>query len=109
MHLADASTIFGAGHGRQSPYPAGGRVICTRRSSIEAYLKEAHFIGYEIRPETIRWDLVSPWRATYWKTLPLAHQVRFRMLYHEAVDYCDQPRVAARMHVYESLRAWRRW
>ena len=28
--------------------------------------------------ETVRWDRLEPWQATYWKTLPVGHRVRFR-------------------------------
>ena len=31
-----------------------------------------------IRPP-VRWDTIRPWEATYWKTLPAAHRVRYRI------------------------------
>ena len=31
-----------------------------------------------IRPP-VRWDIIRPWEATYWKTLPAGHRVRYRI------------------------------
>lgn len=52
-------------------------LICTTRERLEWYLKCGHPSLSQIDPSLIWRDVLEPWEATYWKTLPKAHRVRF--------------------------------
>jgi hypothetical protein len=94
--------------GGDPPYPSRGYAICPARRIIERYLELAHHIGHEIDKASLRWDIVSPWKATYWKTLPTAHRVRYKMIYHDVyAENTGWPPVASA--VFDLSRAWYRW
>jgi hypothetical protein len=67
------------------PYPCRGYAISPSRRIVEQYLSLARYIGHEVDHASIRWDIVSPWKATYWKTLPKAHRVRYKMIYRDVL------------------------
>lgn len=52
--------------------------------------------------ETVRHDLVEPWSATYWKTLPRGHRVRFR---YEEVELGESAAREA-LRVLRDARDW---
>ena len=56
--------------------PDEGEVICADPARAERYV----FSPYQENPplaDGIRRDRLEPWPATYWKTLPLGHRIRF--------------------------------
>jgi hypothetical protein len=51
------------------------------RAVAETYLAlYPRLDGATILSETVSWHIKQPWRATYWKTLPVGHIVSFRMV-----------------------------
>jgi len=54
-----------------------GEIICANRKHLEGYFKSLNYHEYNVDPDSIRWDLLEPWEATYWKRLPLGHRIRF--------------------------------
>ena len=54
-----------------------GEFVAVQKWRLEKYLLHAHYLGTLIRLDTLQWDVISPWQATYWKTLPVGHRVRF--------------------------------
>jgi hypothetical protein len=52
-------------------------LICANRGLLERYLKSRYPSFSQIDPSRLWWDILEPWEATYWKTLPKAHRVRF--------------------------------
>jgi hypothetical protein len=67
---------------------AVGEIVAQDQHAVEQYRAAlfAHYVEptYTIHPDSERWDLVVPWCATYWKTLPQGHRLRFK--YHEETD-----------------------
>ncbi len=49
------------------------------RDLVERWLSAQRDLGDE-RPveDSIRWEVLRPWKATYWKSMPAGHRVRFR-------------------------------
>ncbi len=45
---------------------------------VEQYLSSAK-VQSRIVPGSELWEVVTPWQATYWKTLPIGHKVSFRI------------------------------
>ena len=41
-----------------------------------------HYLKFKIDPATAVWEELTPWQATYWKTLPHGYQVSFQ---------CEEP------------------
>jgi hypothetical protein len=74
------------------------------RWRVEKYLSLVHHLGILIAPNSIVWDDVAPWGATYWKTLPHGHRVSF--LHREI----DEPRSWDKVpHEVMSLQRWYDW
>jgi hypothetical protein len=52
------------------------------RKLLETYLALYHLIDHGntracIIPGTESWEILTPWQATYWKTLPIGYEVRY--------------------------------
>ncbi|MEG4322318.1 MULTISPECIES: hypothetical protein [unclassified Microcoleus] len=59
-----------------------GFLGCADRKLLEAYLALYHLIDHGntrayIIPGTESWKILTPWQATYWKTLPIGYEVRY--------------------------------
>jgi hypothetical protein len=67
-------------------YIWAGEIICMTKTHLENYFKSLSFYQYDIDTKTVQWDLLEPWKATYWKELPTGHQVRFRCKDKELID-----------------------
>lgn len=52
-------------------------LICTDRELLQRYLKSSYPSLSQIDPSQVWWDILEPWEAKYWKSLPKAHRVRF--------------------------------
>lgn len=48
------------------------------RRRVEQYLLSAQ-VQARVVPGSEFWEVVRPWQATYWKSLPIAHKVSFRI------------------------------
>lgn len=55
-------------------------VISSNRVLVEQWLNTE-----EIPVNSPSWEQLTPWQVTYWKTLPMGHQVKFQQIYAE--DY----------------------
>lgn len=59
-------------------------IIAQDREAISQLLQFNPYLeGKEHIPETVIWELLEPWEATYWKTLPHASKVSYQI---QAVD-----------------------
>jgi hypothetical protein len=59
--------------------PHEGEIIAQDRAVVETYLACLPYVTDTIvEPTSLTWDVLEPWHATYWKTLPIGHRVRFR-------------------------------
>lgn len=61
-----------------------GFLGCADRKILETYLALYHLIPdvnshRYIIPGTESWEILTPWQATYWKTLPIGCQVRYEI------------------------------
>lgn len=60
------------------PYEA--EMIAQDRQLVQRYFELQHYISSSaeaVVPESLQWDTLRPWEATYWKTLPKASRLRF--------------------------------
>lgn len=90
------------------PCPSRGQVICPSDWKLNYYLHYAAHIGHHIDETSIRRDLITPWKATYWKTLPKAHRVRYKMMYHDVYqENRGWPLLSSQ--VFDLQRNWYRW
>ena len=55
-------------------------LMCGNKKLLERYIESIcyHDRHREFILETVRWDYIAPWQATYWKQLDGAHRVRFQ-------------------------------
>jgi hypothetical protein len=72
----DWTRYVDAGYGLEE-----GEIIAREREVVAQYFGWEHYYWRNVViPGSERWDVLEPWHATYWKTLPLGHRVRFRYL-----------------------------
>ena len=59
--------------------PNDGIIIASNRTLVEKFLALNPYIstGISVIAGSERWDLLEPWEATYWKTLPRGHRVTY--------------------------------
>jgi len=62
-----------------------GQLICTNRGRLQRFFKSKYPSLSQIDPSHVWWDTLEPWQATYWRTLPTAHRVRFVDPYHDGM------------------------
>jgi len=60
-----------------------GQLICANREIAEKLLASSHLFSYGncrnyIIPGTQVWEILTPWTATYWKTLPIGYYVCYQ-------------------------------
>lgn len=55
-----------------------GELVCMTKDFLEDYFQSLRYHVYEIYENTIKWDVLRPWEATYWKELPIGHRVKFK-------------------------------
>ena len=56
--------------------PDEGEVICADPTRADRFVLSPYQQHLPL-PDSVRRDRLQPWPATYWKTLPLGHRVRF--------------------------------
>jgi hypothetical protein len=56
--------------------PNEGEISATTRELVERHLSFQDIGNYRVCPGSEVWDILSPWEATYWKTLPTGHRLR---------------------------------
>jgi hypothetical protein len=93
----------------------GGQLICARKRVLQRVL-EACSRARKVAGESVKWDIIRPWKATYWKRLPFGHRVRFcwREVDCATLDGPESVRQSELEHAYglelESVRrAWCQW
>ncbi len=65
---------------------SSAELVCAAEDHLKSYLRLLRSHEYDVDEGSIQFDTVAPWKATYWKTLPLGHRVRFRCTKKEHVD-----------------------
>jgi len=53
-------------------------IICANKLLLERYISSIEFHDMDIMKETKINDILEPWDATYWKTLPVGYRTRFK-------------------------------
>jgi hypothetical protein len=81
-----------------------GEIIASDRHLIEHHVELIAYIHkISVLSNSERWDIISHWQATYWKTLPNGHRVRFRYIDNEAATLTyDEAKLAE----WERLSQW---
>lgn len=60
------------------PYDA--EIIAQDRQLVQRYFELQRYVSSSVGsmiPDSLQWDTLQPWEATYWKTLPKAYRLRF--------------------------------
>lgn len=70
-----------------------GELICANKNHLETYIQSLRYHEYDIVEDTIQWDALNPWNATYWKELPIGHRIRFKCSEKEEDKTLDIPRL----------------
>lgn len=62
--------------------PYEGEMSASTRSLIEERLALIPYDSFikAIVPESVRWSVLQPWEATYWKQLPIGYRIEFTYL-----------------------------
>ena len=59
-----------------------GEVACTDPERLDRWIVvRLPAFGQQILPGTEKREVVAPWKATYWKTLPVGHRLTGKVLY----------------------------
>lgn len=49
-------------------------LACARRDWLEAFVGKLTEAGYGVSRDTLTWETLTPWQATYWKQLPCGYR-----------------------------------
>ena len=84
-------------------------LTCGDKNWLEAYIESMCFYHQmEVILESVEWDYVTPWQATYWKRLDGGHRVRCRCR-----DKSERENVEPSPYAFPSVvyfdRAWCAW
>lgn len=86
------------------PFSGSGEYIGATEWRLRKYLDLVHHLDIQVHPATVAWDVVQPFEATYWKTLPLGYRVSFEFERTESLaDWSKVP------HEVMSLQLWYDW
>jgi hypothetical protein len=88
------------------PYDA--EMIAQDRQLVQRYFELQRYISSSVGtviPDSLHWDTLQPWEATYWKTLPKANRLRF--YYHPYVGDTKVPDIPA--WAWEEFRQMSEW
>jgi hypothetical protein len=74
-------------------------------------LRKCHYYHPPPLEGTDSWKILKPWAATYWKMLPIGHQLTFRFeSYDWPAQYCDLYSYTEVQNAYECVaESWRTW
>lgn len=82
-----------------------GQTIAMDRCLVEQY---EYFSRYgsdiSIIAGSEQWDVLEPWQATYWKTLPIGHRLRYRFTCEEASKMKEIPDAAEQF--FKGINNW---
>ncbi len=60
-------------------------MISQNFSLVKQQLVMEQYLGHLVVPDSVRRDILTPWQATYWKTLPIGYRTRFLYLSQEEI------------------------
>lgn len=87
------------------------KLICPSEELLKQLLSIRGYVESDIAvPDTEIWDTITPWRAMYWKTLPVAYRVCYQAkvadndISNPALSQCESYWQAGRWHA--EIRKW---
>lgn len=83
-----------------------GEILAVDQHLVTEYLRTLPHVGIDICPESMAWASLTPWPATYWKTLPLGCRVHFQYRRTEYIDWSLVPDAYHKLHVWFSPPDW---
>ena len=54
-----------------------GCLISANEELLINYFEHGDLGEFPAHRDKVKWDIFKPWNATYWKTIPVGHRVRF--------------------------------
>ena len=87
------------------------QIMSADKRVLDEYLALYPYINSEVDiiPTSIIHDIEEPWQATYWKTLPRGHGIRFRYTWKEEDTNPSWKTTEARIHAQAQWSALQRW
>ena len=82
-----------------------GSLVCSNESYLEQCFCSMSKHDFEVDENSIKWDFIEPWQATYWKQLPRGFRVSFRC--QEKLEIGKDP--LSKQYVGLSNKMWYRW
>lgn len=86
------------------PTESAGDVSGGDQHHVAAFFAVVPYLR-EVISESVIWEVVTPWQATYWKTLPVSYRVR----YHCVPQDEDAPHREIPDWVWQRVTALRHW
>ncbi|WP_155968903.1 hypothetical protein [Kamptonema formosum] len=85
-------------------------ILSADRQLIKKLLSVSTYIWSEVPiPGTEVWDVLEPWQATYWKTLPRAYRVRYKARQNNRGTNTSPKEEAAMRQAYEWFSEIQKW
>lgn len=82
-----------------------GKTIAMDRRLVEQYEYFSRFrSNISIIAGSEKWDVLEPWQATYWKTLPIGHRLRYRFTCEETSKMKEVPEAAKQF--FKGINNW---
>ena len=84
----------------------GWELICADKAWLESYIEALCYHDHdykEVISESVAWDYVTPWQATYWKQLDGGHRIRFQDQAKTELDFIQPPSLES---FYRGWYAW---
>jgi hypothetical protein len=62
-------------------------LVCMNKECLETYFRSCwrNDPHHDVDESSIQWDVLHPWKATYWKELSVGHRVRLRYTYRQEI------------------------
>lgn len=101
----DWQKFIDGGHLFSDEYVDGiWELICADKEWLKRYIESLFYGGpKEVNLESVQWDYIAPWQATYWKQLDGGHRVRFHERENTEAVFSSPPCLGF------FYRGWYRW
>ncbi|MCK5217921.1 hypothetical protein KAR10_00255 [bacterium] len=83
-----------------------GELICSNKDHLKTYFHSLSYYKYDVVGKSIQWDILEPWKATYWKELPIGHRIRFHC---RKKEHNSDPHVPSQIDQLWYDKLWYQW
>jgi hypothetical protein len=83
-----------------------GEIIAADEHIVAECLRWLPHVGIDVSRHSIVWDALTPWPATYWKSLPSGCRVQFQYRRNDEYDASPPPDAYDNLHVWFARPEW---